>query len=230
MPYWARREIEAPPPRPLMVFLHGSGETGGAQQEQTAKHGPWSAANPDVAAELSEWARVGPHVAKQGATWNTADLVDLVRSFDAQPTEVIANELAVIGISRGGWGALDLVAACPPDIAVIAVIVFCPEKITSIEAALGRAPMLVFHCDTDTVVPLPPSRRAKYDALQQHSSFAWVNVHPTWTHGATRHNCWTEVLRQPAVYQWLRGLRADPAYRVTKNLWPDFSRFAQPRV
>lgn len=229
MTYLYQEELDAATPRPLMLFLHGYGQAGGDPREQTLKHGPWSRSNPAVVGELREWLRVAPHIAEPGGEWNSDQLVAVVRDVFARFPDVAPDGVSVVGISRGGWGALDFASSCPADIAVAGTVVFCPEHVDALEAALGRAPVLLFHCDADAVVQVSDKRRKVYQGLRNRSNFHWVRVHPSWTLGEKRHNCWTRVLAERGVYEWFTGLHTDPTYATSRDRWPDFTHLEQAR-
>lgn len=227
--YWYRVEIDCAQARPLMLFLHGYGETGGDSVEQTSTHGPWCRSNPAVARELSNFFRIAPHIAEQGGEWNTGELIALVRETFRRYIDVSSAGISVVGISRGGWGALDFVSACPQEIAVSGSAVFCPEHAHNLPAALTRAPILLFHCATDELVKISETRRRLYHELESRPDFRWVRVHPSWTRGAKRHNCWTEVLAQQGLYEWFVGMRGVGDYAHSKDRWPDFTHFERPK-
>jgi predicted peptidase len=229
MAYWYFTEGEAQDKIPILLFLHGAGESAGDPVAQVTKHGPWSGSNPAVSDRLRRFLRVAPHL-DQRSYWNADNLRDLVgqvrqRYHDARP-----DRLVIAGISRGGKGALDLVAAHGAELRPAGVMVCCPEHVDRLAATLERAPVYLFHGDGDSVVPLDEARAALYDRLSQRPNFRWVRVHASWTLGERRHNCWTHLFRHPDLYAWLAGLLDDAAYGASKQRWPDFASLQRSKA
>jgi predicted peptidase len=142
---------------------------------------------------------------------------------------VARDRLLVVGISRGGKGALDFVVRHGAELGAIGVAVCCPEHIESLPGALNIAPVYLFHGETDAVVQLDHGRESVYNALADRDNFRWVRIHESWTLGKKHHNCWTELFRHPDLYEWLAMLRTELNYARTKAVWPAFDNLRVQR-
>ena len=233
MSYWYRTELDATVKRPLLLYLHGYGEIDGDHVAQTTKHGPWGehVNNRRVAEELRSFFRVGPHlIGGDKAYWNPGMLRDLIRQIHTQHAEVATDHLFVVGISRGGQGALDFVIAHGQELQVRGVVVCCPQNINNLNAALESTPVYLFHGDGDTVVRLDATRERVYEDLGDKTNFRWVRVHQSQTLGQRRHNCWTHLFAHPDLYRWFVRLKEEGDYCNRKDLWPDFADLSAPEA
>jgi predicted peptidase len=237
MSYWYH--VEAPNEVPLLLFLHGRGDSGGDPLAQTTKHGPWKKGehvqNAKVLEQLREYFRVAPHLASDKDYWNAGDLGELVTSVRQKYEGVLLERMFVIGISRGGKGALDFAAHPRPGL--VGVVVVCPEHIDHLDAALEHVPVLLFHGDGDAVVHLDEPRVAEYEGRKERPNFRWIRVHKDWAIPPTDpskpsqyHASWPHVIGHPDLYTWFARLSAEPEYRNQKNLWPDFADLTVPKI
>jgi len=214
---------------PVLLYLHGYGESGGNLHVQVTNHGPWPQGkrvrNGNVQNEISGFFRVAPHLAKKGDTWDTEALAELLAEIATKyESQIDPTHLFVAGISRGGWGALDLVAALGDKITAAAI--FCPEKVTALEAAVGKAPVYLFHASDDTIVRFDPPRRNIYDKVAGRADFRFreLNLDQTFLdeNGAYHpHVCWTHIFGHPQLYTWFELMKAEP--RPAKDRWPEFA-------
>src|SRR5262245_20799045 len=127
MSYWYRTEVDEVQRRPLLLYLHGYAENAGDNVAQTTKHGPWiegkHVENGAVVNELSGYFRVAPHITDANGHWEAGRLAQLVREVRLQHAGVSPEYLVVVGISRGGKGALDFIAAHGQELGVAGAIV-----------------------------------------------------------------------------------------------------------
>ena len=172
--------------------------------------------------------RVGPDIPNQGGPWNAQMLQQLVLDIRKQHADVAEDRLFVVGISRGGWGALELAAAYGQALGIAGMIVCCPEHIGSLKAAVAVTPVYLFHGDGDKVVLLDEARAKEYNDLSGQANFRWVRVRPDRTIGAKQHNCWTHLFGHPSMYHWFTSLANDPNYGNQKEAWPDFADLSVP--
>ena len=227
LPY--RSEFGAP--GPLLLFLHGQGEIDGAHVARTSVHGPWlkHRANANVSNALGGYFRVAPHLTGE-SDWNPDRLRDLVKQVREEHADAAQDALFVIGISLGGSGALDLVAAHGQELNVRGAVVCCPANIRNLDAALEQAPIYLFHGDGDGKVSLDKQRSDAYDNRNERANFRWVRVNRDWTRLQNHHDCWTEVIAHPDLYSWFSDLlRNHPDYSRQKNLWPAFANLSRPK-
>jgi predicted peptidase len=231
MSYWYHIESAGRPNRPLLLYLHGVQENAGDDVAQVTKHGPWlegkHVKNASVFEELRGFFRVGPHLPGEKDYWNADLLRELILRIRRQE-DVAPDGLFVVGISRGGKGALDFVVAHGKELGVNGVVVCCPQSVDNLKAALERTPIYLFHGDGDSVVLLNEAREREYANLSDRANFRWVKVHQSRTLGQRHHNCWTHLFGHPDLYRWFNRLSQDPEYRNTKDLWPDFADLFLP--
>jgi predicted peptidase len=155
-------------------------------------------------------------------------LRELVLSIREQHADVAEDRLFVVGISRGGWGALEFAAAHGQALGIAGMVVCCPERIESLNAALAVTPVYLFHGDGDKVVVLDETRSQAYESLAGQANFRWVRVRPDRTIGEKQHNCWTYLFGHPGIYHWFTSLANDPNYSNQKDTWPDFADLSVP--
>lgn len=176
---------------PLLVFLHGAGESG-SDLEKVKIHGPpkliaaGGFAHPCIV--------VSPQCPGRG--WNT-DMVaalidDLCRSY-----RVDEDRIYLTGLSMGGFGTWALAASRPERFAAIAPI--CGGGNPADAVKLRGLPIWVFHGAKDAVVPLDASRAmvAALEALGQTDTVRFT-VYPE-----VGHDSWTATYDDPAFYEWL---------------------------
>ena len=113
---------------PLLVYLHGLGEIGGARVEQVEKHGPWEHVrsleggyHADTRSEIARFHVLGFHLER--GDWDGAHLNDRLRAYIADHPEVDSERIYLTGVSLGGRGVLRLTLT---NLRISALAVFCP--------------------------------------------------------------------------------------------------------
>ncbi len=173
---------------PLVLFLHGAGETGN-DLEMVKKHGP-----PKLAEEKKfPFILVSPQASVRG--WNPANLNALLDDVTAH-YKIDADRVYVTGLSMGGFGTWALAAAYPNKFAAIAPI--CGGGNPTDAKKIKNLPIWVFHGGKDPVVKVAQSE-AMVNALKsagaEHVKFT---VYPD-----AGHDSWTETYNNPDFYDWL---------------------------
>lgn len=181
--------------RPLLLFLHGSGESG-VDLNLVKVHGP-----PKLVEQKPgefPFIVVSPQAAI-GATpgierWEPrllAELVDQVAArYNADP-----NRLYVSGLSMGGYGTIRLCAYYPKKFA--AAIPICGGGSLSYVEALSQTPMWFVHGTDDAAVPLERS-------LELVRAMRIRGAKPLFTvMDGVGHDSWTATYNTPDVYAWL---------------------------
>lgn len=205
--------------RPVIVFLHGSGERGNDNRKQLAvglapyveKHAgefPAIVVFPQ-AAEDSEWS--------DNVTMTLAALDAAVREFGGDPDRVY-----LTGMSMGGYGTWDLALREPRRFAALVPVcggIVAPDRRPTLQVGpmagvsdpfaetarrLHDVPVWIFHGARDDVVPPEQSRQLEAAFKAAGASNARYTEFPE-----ANHNSW------------------DPAYSQTPELWPWL--FAQRR-
>jgi predicted peptidase len=174
---------------PLVLFLHGAGESGN-DVNRVKVHGP-----PKLVAAGKEFPfiLVAPQSSRRG--WEPATLNALLDDVVAN-YKVDRDRIYVTGLSMGGFGTWALAAAYPDRFAAIAPI--CGGGNPADAAKLKNLPIWVFHGGKDPVVP-PKMSEEMVHALQAAGA---ANVKYT-VYPEAGHDSWTETYNNPELYQWL---------------------------
>ena len=176
---------------PLMVFLHGAGESG-SDIEKVKIHGPPKL----IAAGTFDHPCIVVSPQCPGRGWN-ADLVAALIDDVCREQRVDEDRIYLTGLSMGGFGTWALAAARPERFAAIAPICGGGNPVDAIK--LRGLPMWVFHGEKDTVVPLAASQVMvkALEALGQKDNVKFT-VYPD-----VGHDSWTATYENPEFYAWL---------------------------
>lgn len=185
---------------PLMLFLHGRGESFGPLS-LVAKWGP-----PRFAARGDElpYILVSPQCPKDDSWSSPTQQARLVELLDAITTQYNVDEKQVLltGLSMGGFGSWRLAADHPQRFA--AVVPICGGGEPADAEKLKGLPIWVFHGDKDGAVPVERSVEM-VDAIKQaggelirYTSLEHVG-----------HNSWSPAYAIPELYAWLNEQRRD---------------------
>jgi len=173
---------------PLMLFLHGSGESG-SDLDKVKIHGPPKIveSKPDFPFIL-----VSPQSPRMG--WNVetlnALLDDLLQRYRADPDRVY-----LTGLSMGGYGTWSLAAARPERFA--AIVPICGGGNPADASKLAAIPAWVFHGAKDPTVPVQRSKDM-VEAIKAAGGNPKLTIYPE-----AGHDSWTETYSNPELYQWL---------------------------
>ena len=182
-------------PRPLVLFLHGSGERG-SDLARVATHGipaliergrnfPFVAVSPQCPMDFN-WGQL------------TEGLLELLLLLDPA-LHIDPARIYVTGISMGGFGALKLAATSPQTFA--ALVPVCGGGEDAWAPALSSIPTWLFHGALDTTVPVKSSERMR-DALARQGGPVQLTVYDDLSH-----NCWDRAYQTPELYDWLLAQR-----------------------
>ncbi len=172
---------------PLMIFLHGSGESG-TDLEKVKVHGP-----PRLIKEGRKFPFI---VVSPQATngWQTFQLIGLLRDLK-QTLRVNPDKVYLTGLSMGGYGTWDLATEYPNEFAAIAPV--CGGGDTSKAWRLRHVPVWCFHGAQDNVVPLILSEQM-VSAVKKHNPAVRFTVYPD-----ANHDSWTATYNNDSFYTWL---------------------------
>ena len=172
---------------PLILFLHGAGESGD-DLEKVKMHGP-----PKLAAQGKEmpFIVVSPQSPRGG--WDvevlTALLDEVTKSYAVDEERVY-----LTGLSMGGFGTWSLATATPERFAASAPI--CGGGQPRAAGRLKNTPVWVFHGAKDEVVR-PELSQAMVDALKAAGGSVRYTLYPE-----AAHDSWTETYNNPELYEW----------------------------
>jgi predicted peptidase len=187
-------------PWPLMLFLHGLGESGDGQLQRVRKHGPPKIVERQkdfpfiVVAPQCPWPQKGQY----RDAWKPDLLMRLIDHVSGR-LRVDADRVYVTGLSMGGYGTWRLAAAYPERFA--AAVPICGGGDPNAADQLARVPIWCFHGAKDPVVPLSESEKM-VEAIKKANGEVRLTVYPN-----AKHDSWTETYDNPKVYEWLLSHR-----------------------
>lgn len=173
---------------PLMLFLHGSGESGHDLAKVKA-HGP-----PKIVETKPDFPFILVSPQSPGRGWNPETLNGLLDEI-IRTYRVDADRVYLTGLSMGGFGSWELAAAHPEKFAAVAPI--CGGGNPQDASKLAKLPIWVFHGAKDPVVPIQRSKDM-VEALKAAGSNVKFTIYPE-----AQHDSWTETYNNPEFYQWL---------------------------
>ena len=182
---------------PVILFLHGSGETkGGAKMPAEVGIGPALVKRPNFPAVV-----VIPQSEKR--TWgaDTPDGKRALAALDAVVAEYKCDPKRVYlsGLSMGGYGAWSIAAAYPEKWA--ALVPVCGGGKPSDAEKLSNLPIWCFHGDEDKAVPVARSR-------EMIESIRRAGGSPVYTeYKGVGHNSWDKAYGTDELYDWLLAQR-----------------------
>ncbi len=179
---------------PLVLFLHGRGESYGPLS-LVAKWGP-----PRFAAKGEDWPfiLVSPQCPGD-ARWSDdtrQEQLDKLLLQIGNDYEVDKKKVYLTGLSMGGYGSWTLSANHPDRFA--AVVPICGSGNPDDADKLKSIPIWVFHGDQDSAVPFSRSVemveaiRAAGSETIMFTSMEHVG-----------HNCWSSAYAMPQLYDWM---------------------------
>ena len=184
------------PPLPVILFLHGAGESGhDGMAPTTVGIGPAIRRSPERFPALV----VFPH-ASQGYGWRGFNLSAAIAALDdvVRACEVDLDRVYVTGISMGGYGTSAVVSLQPERFA--AAVPVCGGMVKTTPAMadrVARIPHWLFHGDADTVIPVEESR-----SLAELLRAAGADVQYT-EYAGVGHNSWDAAYRDPELMPWM---------------------------
>ena len=186
---------------PMIVFLHGSGESGDGSKEQIRRvfaHGipKYFRKNPDY--QGLRVITLSPQC-PDGLTWNdlTLQLKDFIDAA-AQRYGADKTRISLTGLSRGGFGTWSMACAFPEAFWRLAPICGGGVSWRADERFAGK-PIRVFHSVDDDSVPFECS----VDMVRS-ASAAGADVTFT-AYTKEGHGCWNRAYEEGDLIEWLAG-------------------------
>ena len=179
---------------PLMVFLHGSGESG-TDVQKVAKHGP-----PKLIAAGKEFPFivVSPQC-PEGKIWSNDLLLALLDEVETKYA-VDTQRVYLTGLSMGGFGTWSLGLSHPEKFAAIAPICGGGEIITPLLAdktKLASLPVWAFHGAKDPTVPVEESEHMVNYLKKIGVKEVKLTIYPD-----ALHDSWTQTYANPELFEW----------------------------
>jgi predicted peptidase len=183
--------------KPLIIFLHGSGEKG-TDIEKVKAHGPFKYLKNN---ELDAYV-LAPQC-PENEYWNEEVLYRLILKIQKE-NNIDPNRIYLTGLSMGAWGAWNLAFAHPEMFAALVPIAGYVDRIPMIENCKIKAiPIRIFHGLLDDVVNVDYSI-TMYKKLKSCNT----NVELTIFDDAN-HDSWSRVYDNQENYDWM--------FQQTKN-------------
>lgn len=173
---------------PLVLFLHGSGESG-SDLAKVKVHGL-----PKLAESNGPFPFILVSPQCPGRGWDSTVLNALLDSI-IKEYHVDKDRVYLTGLSMGGYGTWSLAAAHPEKFAAIAPI--CGGGNPADAGKLAKLPIWVFHGAKDPTVPLKRSEEM-VEALKAAGGNPKFTVYPD-----AAHDSWTATYNDPEFYKWL---------------------------
>ncbi|HEV3166171.1 MAG TPA: prolyl oligopeptidase family serine peptidase [Isosphaeraceae bacterium] len=173
---------------PLVLFLHGAGESGD-DLSKVKRNGP---------PKLIESGKAYPFIVvspqSPGMGWNAEALNALIDELGSQ-YRVDKGRVYLTGLSMGGFGTWSLAAAHPEKFA--AIVPICGGGRPTDASKLKNLPIWVFHGAKDNTVPIARSEDM-VKALKDAGADVKFTIYPE-----AGHDSWTETYNNEEVYSWL---------------------------
>ena len=173
---------------PLVLFLHGSGESGD-DLNKVKVHGP-----PKLVDSNGPFPFILVAPQSPGRGWDPHVLNALLDSV-IKKYRVDKNRVYVTGLSMGGYGTWALAAAYPGKFAALAPI--CGGGKPTDAGKLARLPIWVFHGAKDTTV-LPRRSEEMVEAIKAAGGNPKFTLYPD-----AGHDSWSATYDNPEFYKWL---------------------------
>ena len=185
---------------PLMLFLHGRGESNGPIS-LVAKWGP-----PRIVGEGDDmpYIIISPQCPRSD-NWSSEKqqqiLIELLDSVSKE-WKVDSNRVYLTGLSMGGFGSWQLAAKYPERFA--AVVPICGGMSVKHAEALKNIPIWAFHGDKDPIVPI----KRTADIVDAIKAAGGTSVRFT-TLEEIGHNSWSSAYATPGLYRWIDRQRLE---------------------
>lgn len=178
--------------KPLIVFLHGSGERG-TDLEKVKIHGPLKY----IKTHKLDAYILAPQC-PDDEYWDEEALYRLILKIQKE-NNIAADRIYLTGLSMGGWGVWNLAFAHPETFAALLPVCGFVDRIPMIEnCKIATIPIHIFHGLLDDVVPVDYA----IQIYKKIKSCENANVALTIFDDAN-HDSWTRVYDNPETYDWL---------------------------
>lgn len=180
---------------PLLLFLHGGGESGDSLVK-VKRNGP-----PKLLARGKKFpflilAPQNPH---KKMWWDTRALVQLLDTI-VENNRVDKKRIYLTGLSRGGWAAWEMAVQYPEKFAALAVV--CGMTPVPYASWLDKnMPIWVFHGEEDQSIPISESENM-VKALKTMGYDVRFTRYP-----GVGHDSWNKAYNTEELYEWFMQQR-----------------------
>ncbi len=177
--------------KPLIVFLHGSGEKG-TDLEKVKSHGPLKyVQNNKMDAFI-----LAPQC-PEDEYWESESLHQLIQKI-VKENNIDTSRIYLTGLSMGAWGAWNLAFAHPDTFAALVPICGFVDRVPMIEnCKIAAIPTRIFHGLMDDVVDANYSVSI-YKKLKPCSKDIELTLFED-----ANHDSWTRVYDNSKIYEWM---------------------------
>jgi len=176
---------------PLLMFLHGGGESGDSLVA-IKRNGPPKLITQGKKFPFLILAPQNPHKKKW---WNTTALIQLLDTIVTN-NRVDSKRIYLTGLSRGGGAAWELAVQYPEKFAALAVV--CGMTPVPYAAWIDKEmPIWVFHGEEDESIPISESE-TMVDRLKSMGYDVRFTRYP-----GVGHNSWIKAYNTEELYEWL---------------------------
>ena len=176
---------------PLVVFLHGGGESGD-DIEKVKTHGLPKLISEGRDFPFYVFAPQNPY--EQGF-WDDRTVDAMVDNL-VDSLAIDTARIYLVGMSRGGYGVWRMAMNHPNKYA--AMVAICPASIpVPYLSRVSSLPIWLFHGEQDDVVPVQQTVAA-HEILKEINPNAKLTLYPE-----ANHDSWTQTFENDAVYEWL---------------------------
>ncbi len=175
---------------PLLLFLHGGGESGDSLVA-VKRNGP-----PKLIAQGKQFPFLilAPQNPNQKKWWNTRAVNQLLDSI-VENNNIDKNRIYLTGLSRGGGAAWEMVVQYPDKFAALAVV--CGMTPVPYAAWIDKEmPIWVFHGEEDASIPISESE-AMVKRLKEMNYDVKFTKYP-----GVGHDSWVKAYNTEALYTW----------------------------
>ena len=177
--------------KPLIVFLHGSGEKGN-DIEKVKIHGPFKYLKTH---ELDAYV-LAPQC-PENEYWDSEVLYRLILKIQKE-YNIDSNRIYLTGLSMGGWGAWNLAFEHPETFAALVPIAGFVNRVPMIEnCKIATIPIRIFHGLLDDVVDVNYSITI-YKKLKACNADIKLTIFDD-----ANHDSWTRVYDNKEIYDWM---------------------------
>lgn len=189
--YWLNTPKKEASNKPLIIFLHGSGEKGNDVQ-LLKNHGPLAYPQLD---------QIDAYIlAPQCPTdkyWEPHGLMQLIEKVIVEKN-IDRSRVYLTGLSMGAWGAWNLAYSYPNTFAALIPIAGFVDRIALVEnCKIAHIPTRIYHGVLDDVVD-PNYSIEIYKKLKICAKDLKLTLFDD-----ANHDSWTKVYNDPKTYQWL---------------------------
>lgn len=178
--------------KPLIIFLHGSGEKG-TDIELVKVHGPFKYLKThDIDAYV-----LAPQCPKE-VYWESESLYQLIQKVIAENKNIDTSRIYLTGLSMGAWGAWNLAFAHPEMFAALVPIAGFVDRVPMLEnCKIKDISTRIFHGLIDDVVDV----RYSIDIYKKLKNCS-TNIELTIFDDAN-HDSWSRVYDDADIYKWM---------------------------